>query len=268
MESRRFSLQFIGTGNAWSKWPENFNTNVLVRSGGMRWLIDCGVLCPAGLHALGLTPLDVDAVYISHLHGDHVLGLEEVLLRNYFCARRRTGLYLPEELFSRYSHIDGADIWENCLRAALETPDEARDPERLLTLEDFAEVHLLRAGCAAEIGGLGVEIFPVRHLKNRPCFGIILGGRVAYTSDCTFSRARIEWLLGRGVDTIFHDVCFLAPGQSNCVHASFEELATLSEAVSRHIVLMHYADGLCSGVRERALGRGFRFAHRGEIFEF
>ncbi len=52
----------------------------LLRSGATRVLVDCGL--PAGtmrdrLFAIGLDPLSIDAVVLTHEHGGHVGGLED-----------------------------------------------------------------------------------------------------------------------------------------------------------------------------------------------
>jgi ribonuclease BN (tRNA processing enzyme) len=84
-----FTMQFLGTGNAQSKPPINFNNNVLITVNGHRWLIDCGLLCPLAMYEAGISPLSIDAVFISHLHGDHIFGLEELFFTNFFSPNRR-----------------------------------------------------------------------------------------------------------------------------------------------------------------------------------
>jgi ribonuclease BN (tRNA processing enzyme) len=71
------SLVFVGTGEALD--PELPNTSLLVR-GPQTLLLDCGYAVP---HALWRITRDVDlldAVWISHVHADHVFGLPALLL--------------------------------------------------------------------------------------------------------------------------------------------------------------------------------------------
>ena len=52
--------------------------------GGGRILVDAGISCRRicqGLNTLGLTPEDLDAICITHTHGDHVSGLRILLKR-------------------------------------------------------------------------------------------------------------------------------------------------------------------------------------------
>ena len=52
--------------------------SLLVRSGKTTLLVDCGFTMKetiARMFELGVTPSDIDAVLISHEHGDHVKGV-------------------------------------------------------------------------------------------------------------------------------------------------------------------------------------------------
>ena len=268
MSQSNFTLQFIGTGNARSKPPHNYNTNAIVRANGCICLIDCGLLCPLALHSLGISLTSIDAAMISHLHGDHVLGLEELLFTNYFQPTpRRVPLWLPDGLLSRGSAPPGYDIWDNCLRASLETTVESAQSSRVLSFDDYADIHMMLPGKSYDICGISCEPFMVSHIKNRPAYGFILNHCAAFTADCIFSRERIETLLANGVHTIFHDVTFIpyAPG---VVHTTFEELATLPRDIAEHIYLMHYADDLPQQDVFAAQSKGFRFAQRDAIYAF
>ena len=47
----------------------------LVARGGARWLVDCGEGTQRQLLRSGLGLVDLDLVLVTHLHGDHYLGL-------------------------------------------------------------------------------------------------------------------------------------------------------------------------------------------------
>ncbi len=259
MNESEKTIEFVGTGNAWSKPPQNFNTNALIRSEKGTWLLDCGLLCPLGLHSMGVSPSRIDGVFITHLHGDHALGLEELFYQNYFAFGRRVSLWLPEAFSGAGARSAGSELWENCLRGSMET---AGIDGHLLQLSDYASVHCMSVGQVYEILGVRCEIFPVLHVPCRPSFGIIMDERTAYTSDCQFSRERIEGLLRRGVETIFHEVTFSSP-YAHSVHTFFDELSGLPDEFARHIILMHYEDTATEEAFKKAEDRGFRIARRG-----
>src|SRR3954469_2736781 len=51
----------------------------LIARGGERWLIDCGEGTQRQLLRSGLGLVDIDLLLITHLHGDHYLGLPGIL---------------------------------------------------------------------------------------------------------------------------------------------------------------------------------------------
>ena len=269
MNNTMFSLQFLGSGNARSKPPVNYNTNVLVRSNAHTWLIDCGLLCPLAMHHFHVPQNQIEGVFVSHLHGDHVLGLEELCLTRFFKENTsKFDLFLPAGLRCETGAPDGYDIWENCLRASLETSIPTQSGEKRLTLNDYANIHTLYPDRSYQIYDLTCKPFIVNHVKNRPAYGLIIDNRVAFTADCTFDEKCIKSLMDQNIETIFHDVSFTTGSNASLVHTSFEQLAQLPRQISEHIILMHYGDETTDAQFKTAESLGFRIARPGMIFEF
>jgi ribonuclease Z len=72
-------LALLGTGGM-QPLPERWLASTLIRSGSQHILFDCGEGTQITLRRLGWGITDVDAILISHLHGDHVGGLPGLLL--------------------------------------------------------------------------------------------------------------------------------------------------------------------------------------------
>ncbi len=70
---------FIGTGDAFGSGARR-NSAILVRQGRNTLLLDCGPTTLMGLKSLGIDPLEIDAIAVSHFHGDHFAGLPFLLL--------------------------------------------------------------------------------------------------------------------------------------------------------------------------------------------
>jgi len=260
-------LTFLGTGTAWSKAPTNYNNNALIEAGDDHeaWLIDCGTTAPQSLHDMGLTVGDFEGVLVTHLHGDHVFGLEETGFYNYFVKNRRVKLWLPEQLLVSRSGIEGEDLWENCLRGSMGTVQKMDGSAKEVGLDDYFDIVLLEEGVPTTIEGVEIELFEVDHVPNKPCYGLILDGTVGYTSDCTWSRERVDWLFERGCEIVYHDVYFgpVFPGR---VHTAYEEIADLPQDVRSRIVLMHYNDDVTDEELRRARDAGFRIALKHEPY--
>jgi ribonuclease BN (tRNA processing enzyme) len=81
-------ILFIGTGDAFGSGGRR-NSAILCRERDHTLLLDCGPTTLVGMKQLGIDPLDIDAVAISHFHGDHASGTPFLLLE-YLYERERT----------------------------------------------------------------------------------------------------------------------------------------------------------------------------------
>ena len=72
-------LTFLGCGDAFGSGGR-LNTCFHVRAPSSRFLIDCGATSLVALQRHGLTTDDVDAILVTHFHGDHYAGLPFLFL--------------------------------------------------------------------------------------------------------------------------------------------------------------------------------------------
>ena len=85
-------VTFLGTAASVPSAARGTSATLVAR-GGSRWLIDCGEGTQRQLLSSGLGLIDMDAVLITHMHGDHYLGLPG-LLKTYALRGRERPLSL------------------------------------------------------------------------------------------------------------------------------------------------------------------------------
>lgn len=117
----------------------------LVARGGQRWLVDCGEGTQRQFLRSGIGLVDLDLILLTHLHGDHYLGLPG-LLKTYALRGRDRPLPIvgPRGLVRLYEALRPL-VGRLPFRVEL----DERDPER--------------AGVAWEGDGARIEPFPTRH---------------------------------------------------------------------------------------------------------
>jgi ribonuclease Z len=197
-------LAFLGTGSAFSL--ERYNGAVVVNG---RLLLDGGAPLLPHMHRLGLDPGAIEAIFVTHFHGDHVLGLPPFLLhRAFFAPGRPLVLVSPPGVEGRLEQLFGilwGDEWPT-FRHQAALSYQAAEP----------------SGIAA---GVRYEAVKLDH-GRMDCRGyrLHLDGRVlAYAGDTTVSPP-LEQLV-RDADVAITEAT--APDASG-VHTSWEEAGALA----------------------------------------
>jgi len=85
------TVTFLGSGDAFASGGR-FHTCFLVEAPGTKFLIDCGASAPVAMKRHGVDSDAIDAVIVSHLHGDHFGGIPFVVLDAQYVTGRRAPL--------------------------------------------------------------------------------------------------------------------------------------------------------------------------------
>lgn len=84
-------LTVIGSGDAFGSGGR-FNTCFHLATGAKRVLIDCGASTHVALNARSIDPNEIDAIILSHLHGDHFGAIPFLMLDGQFLRQRQRPL--------------------------------------------------------------------------------------------------------------------------------------------------------------------------------
>jgi len=97
-------VTFAGVGEA---FDENLaNTSLLVETDTSSILLDCGFTAASAFWNVTDKPLDLDALYITHFHGDHYFGIPALLVRSVEEGRsKRLTILGPTGIEDRVVHL-------------------------------------------------------------------------------------------------------------------------------------------------------------------
>jgi len=112
-------IEVIGCGNAFSK--KNYTQSFLLKENDSTLLIDCGTQTPSALLNAGYTISDIDYIYISHQHADHIGGLEEVAFTRYDWINRPTVAVPGKNPTLIANEALMVSLWEHSLRGGLQS---------------------------------------------------------------------------------------------------------------------------------------------------
>lgn len=249
-------LLFLGTGSAFAV-DGNFQSNMLLIAKSERnLLIDCGTDIRLSLIEQGFTYRHIHSAYVSHLHADHIGGLEWLAFTTKFDPHcHKTTLYAAEGVLK--------DLWNKSLKGGLSTLEGINaditsyfgvvsvEPNGYFTWED-ANFHLVQTMHA--ISGYTIM----------PSYGLLIlykGKTIFITTDTQFTPSYFN-VIYQKADLIFHD-CETSSVKSG-VHAHYSELLILDEHIKKKMWLYHYN----AGPLPDAIEDGFAgFVIKGQAFD-
>ena len=159
--------------------PERAGPSILIRSGSLNFLFDCGrgVLIRAA--AVPLLPVSLNAVFLTHLHSDHISDFSDVVITRWVMSP------LPNPL-----PVFGPPGTKNFIEATLEA-FKADIGFRLAHHKDLQAgpeviTEEVKGGIVLEKEGIKIIAAPTNHRPVHPSFGFRIeaeGKSVVIASD-------------------------------------------------------------------------------------
>jgi ribonuclease BN (tRNA processing enzyme) len=177
-------LTIIGSGDAFGSGGRH-NTCFHLVAGERTVLVDCGASAPVALRAMKIDPNTIDAVILSHLHGDHFGGVPFLMLDGQFLSRRERPL-----LFA------GPPGTSDRINAAMEVfyPNSTKTKYRFPW-----SVQEIAVGEPTDVLGLKVTSAEVIHSSGAPSTALRIGDGTktfAYSGDTQWTDALLTLAAG------------------------------------------------------------------------
>jgi len=197
--SQNLKVTLLGTG-APRPVMERLGPSILVEAGKEKLLFDCGRGATMRLYQLKIPFDDLNALFLTHLHSDHIVGISDFYLTGWILGRSTPlRVWGPAGTADMMSHLEQAYQFDIHVRRDVDEMLPA--PGVVVAAKDIEQ------GVIYQNGDLKVTAFTVDHAPIKPAFGyrIDYGGHsVVLSGDTRYSENLIHF--AQGADVLIHEV--------------------------------------------------------------
>lgn len=202
-----FRVTLLGTG-APPPRLDRFGPSTLVEVGGKKFIFDAGRGAMQRLHQLGIPFGDVNGMFLTHHHSDHVVGFPDLWLTGWLgrpWGRRSVPLEVwgPEGTQQMMEHLPQAFAVDIRVRRRNYPPEGVK-----------LVAHEIEEGVVLDSDGLEISAFEVDHGgEELPAFGYRIdyaGRSVVLSGDTTFNENLIRH--AEHADVLVHEVTAAGDG--------------------------------------------------------
>ena len=217
-------VRFVGSGDAFGSGGR-FQTCILVEAPELSFAIDFGASSLIALAQQGIAHNTIDAIVLTHLHGDHCAGVPFLLVDAMLGAKRQSPLTIagPPDCVARLDAV----------REAMFPGSDVMVPKFAI---DYVEMPLLQP---STVRGLTVTPYPAVHTgaTNPTSVRIEVAGKVvAYTGDSEWTEHMPA--LARDADLLIAECYFHAKPVP--AHMNYPVLKRhWGELGARRVILTH-----------------------------
>ncbi|HEY3234712.1 MAG TPA: MBL fold metallo-hydrolase, partial [Polyangiaceae bacterium] len=226
----KFEVVVLGVGDTFSEM--HHSTALLLVCDGLHLAVDCPDMYRSVLRSASersgrsIAIWDIDHVLITHVHGDHMNGLEGIAFYKHFVEGKRVNLVTSPEV--------RASIWDQRLKSSMGT---LWNGNQFLDMGFDSYFEHIALGWSSDITVGPFRIKSYRTIHHVPTSALLVeaGGRVfGYSSDTAFDPELIAFL--SPAQLIIHETN-LGPA-----HTPYSALAALPGELRARMRLIHYSD--------------------------
>jgi ribonuclease Z len=192
-------VTLLGTGTPLPVM-ERFGPSILIQAGSETLLFDAGRGCLQRLRQIDVSYDKIDALFLTHLHSDHIVGLPDLWLTGWLVSGRSRPLnvYGPAGTKQMTEYLQKAFAFDIKIRVGDDKKFE--EGSNLFTSE-------IEQGSIYEKNGVRVIAIKVDHHPDIPAFGYRIeynGHSVVLSGDTRYCENLISF--AKGTDLLVHEV--------------------------------------------------------------
>ena len=245
MSDSTFKLKVLGAGD-WKTTRERHPACFVLTVGTKNMLLDCGFGAMHQMAHYGISPLEIDEVWITHFHPDHMSDLIPFLVHR--ALEAKDSIFTPNKLTLR-----GPSGFEQRIGTLFSVycADAVRDSE--MAVEEIQDsMPFVISGCSANM-----RMIPVRHIPGHEsvAYEVVLNGRsFLYAGDACAPLDTQPKLFQESLDC---DTILLSAGATKTAggHIDFETARSwIQSSDVRRLILNHVPEQCFEAAQDFARG--------------
>jgi ribonuclease Z len=204
---QNFKVTLLGTGSPEPRM-DRFGPGVLVEAGKKILLFDCGRGTAQRIQQLKIPFAAVDALFLTHLHSDHTVGIPDLWLSGWNRGRKTPlQVWGPAGTAAMMSHLAEAYQFDTHIRQV----DDGLPGQGVAVV-----AHDIGEAVVYDRDGIKVTAFLVDHGIVKPALGYRIdfeGHSAVLSGDTRYSENLIRH--SQGVDLLIHEVINLDTFRTN-----------------------------------------------------
>jgi ribonuclease Z len=191
-------VTLLGTGSPQPRM-DRFGPSILVEAGEKKLLFDCGRGVTQRIEQIRIPFTEIDALFLTHLHSDHIVGIPDLWLTGWARGRKiPLQVWGPAGTKEMMSHLQEAFQFDIQIR---------QEDDRLPARGVDVLAKDIEQGVVYDNAGIKVTAFAVDHGPVKPALGYRIdfaGHSVVLSGDTRFSENLIHF--SHGTDVLIHEV--------------------------------------------------------------